>query len=469
MTAVAAAVGAVGVLLTLLAPSRWMLVGGLALLGAALAGLAPELSTGGLPRVSAPLVLAALAGVAGVAAAFVRFPAAVVPSLLLAAPLQVPLRRTGETVFLWLPLYAVLAAATAALVWSVLRSDAFRPLSRAVAIPAAALMAIASLSLLWSRDPAAGTVQLAFFWLPFAALVAVVAQAPLTPRTGRLLAMALVAEAAVFAVIGIAQALAGRLLIAGESLDLANELGPFRVNAVFTDPNVYGRFLVLGIAVVLVALWVSRLPIPAGLALVALLGAGLYVSYSQSSMVALVCVALALTLVAGGAWGRRLAVGVGATLLVAGVVVLAVALRAGSAESFTSDRSTLVSGTAATFAAHPLIGVGVAAQPRVTRREVTPGASIGESTSHTAPLTVAAELGVLGLAAYLALLAAAARALVAAHHLEPALALGLTAVLLALVVHSLFYPGFFQNPIVWGSIAMAAAGAGRRPPAPLRS
>jgi hypothetical protein len=39
---------------------------------------------------------------------------------------------------------------------------------------------------------------------------------------------------------------------------------------------------------------------------------------------------------------------------------------------------------------------------------------------------------------------------------DAALGLTLAAVLLALVVHSLFYSGFFEDPITWLAVAIAA-------------
>ena len=50
-----------------------------------------------------------------------------------------------------------------------------------------------------------------------------------------------------------------------------------------------------------------------------------------------------------------------------------------------------------------------------------------------------------------------------------ALGLGAAAVFLTLLVHSLFYAGFFEDPIVWGVIALAAwalLAAPQRSPAP---
>jgi hypothetical protein len=76
--------------------------------------------------------------------------------------------------------------------------------------------------------------------------------------------------------------------------------------------------------------------------------------------------------------------------------------------------------------------------------------------SHTTPLTVAAELGLIGLLAYAALLAGATRLLFLLTGLNRALGLGASAVFLALFVHSLFYSGFFEDPIVWGVMALAA-------------
>jgi len=40
--------------------------------------------------------------------------------------------------------------------------------------------------------------------------------------------------------------------------------------------------------------------------------------------------------------------------------------------------------------------------------------------------------------------------------LNRALGLGASAVFLALFVHSLFYAGFFEDPIVWGVMVLAA-------------
>jgi O-antigen ligase len=85
------------------------------------------------------------------------------------------------------------------------------------------------------------------------------------------------------------------------------------------------------------------------------------------------------------------------------------------------------------------------------------GGSPTRFVSHTTPLTVAAELGLLGLAAYIALLAGAAALIWRVRRRNHALGLGLAAVLLALFVHSLFYSGFFEDPITWVVLAVASS------------
>ena len=62
---------------------------------------------------------------------------------------------------------------------------------------------------------------------------------------------------------------------------------------------------------------------------------------------------------------------------------------------------------------------------------------------------MAAELGVLGLLSYLGFLAGAAVMIERIRRRDQALGLALGAVLLALVVHSLAYSGFFEDPVTW--------------------
>jgi hypothetical protein len=72
------------------------------------------------------------------------------------------------------------------------------------------------------------------------------------------------------------------------------------------------------------------------------------------------------------------------------------------------------------------------------------------------PLTVASELGIVGLVLVAWLLAALARLALAAGARRPErLALGLG--LLAIFVHSLFYAAFFEDPLTWGLAALLVA------------
>src|SRR4029450_11200640 len=96
---------------------------------------------------------------------------------------------------------------------------------------------------------------------------------------------------------------------------------------------------------------------------------------------------------------------------------------------------------------HPVAGVGLGAQPVASRARSERVGREENFVSHTTPLTVAAELGIVGLLLYLALLAGAARTLWELWRRRPAIGLTLGAVLLALAVHSLFYSGFFEDPL----------------------
>jgi O-antigen ligase len=459
----AAVVGAFGACGLLLARERRLFVGGLAALVAAEAGLAyalvpdaPSLLTASATRFGA-LAVGALFGLA-LAVAFVRYPAAAPVALLVVAPFRLAVGLGSQEAFLLLPLYVVLAATAAALGYRVVRGSELSAVPYLIAGPTAALVALSGISLLWAKDLRAGTIELVFFYFPFSVLLSIVALTRPRDWTWRALATGLVAVTSVFAAIGVYQAWSHTEILAKQEVQLANAYSSlFRVTAVFQDPNVYGRHLVLGIVVVLTALWLALLRPAVGLPVLGLLTAGLSFSYSQTSFVALFCAVLVVSLLAGDRLTRRVVVGVSAALvLAAGIVVLAEG-DGDSTQQVTSDRSTLVQVTWPVYAAHPVVGVGIGSQPLVSRRVEDAKKRKSKNVSHTTPLTVAAELGTIGLLVYLVFLAALGRAILEAWRRHRALGIALAGCLTALVVQSFFYGGFFEDPFAWGIAGVAAA------------
>lgn len=466
---VAGVVGALGAALLLLSGRRPTLFAGAALVAAAELLLArPH----GL-NVSPTVVAAGLAGLivlAAGAAVFVRRPELVLPALVVVAPFRPPLDFDRSHRFLFalahggklgrlVPLYIVLAAAVAAYLWTLVRGAEVRPLPRFLALPAAAFFALASLSLLWSRDVDAGAGLLAFFLLPFAALVAVVARATLAPWTPKVLAWIAIGLASIFAAVGLWQELTKNLFFYSPQLEVANAYSPFfRVTSLFTDPSLYGRHVVLGFAVLLVVVWCGRINVYLAAGIAALLFGGLYFSYSQTSMAALFAVTFVLTLVAGDSTARRaVLVATAAFVLLAGGFVL-LGAKGHSIRDVTSGRSNRIERTADVVREAPILGVGLGAQPEVSQELAQRrNARTARFVSHTTPLTVAAELGIVGLAVYLVLLVAATRMVLLLRPYDEALALSLGAVLLALFVHALGYSGFFEDPITWLALGIGAA------------
>jgi O-antigen ligase len=459
----AAVVGAFGACGLLLARERLLFFGGLALLVAAEAGLAyalvpdaPSLLAGSATRLGA-LAVGTLFGLA-LAAAFVRYPATAPVALLVVAPFRLSVGLGSQEAFLLLPLYVVLGAAGAALAYRILRGGELPAVPYLIAGPTAALVALSGISLLWAKDLRAGTIELVFFYFPFTVLLSILALTRTRDWTWRALASALVAVTSLFAAIGVYQAWSHTEILAKQDVQLTNAYSAFfRVTTVFQDPSVYGRHLVLGIVVLLTALWLGRVRPAVGLPVLGLLALGLYFSYSQTSFVALFSGVLVVALLAGDRLTRRVVVGVSAALvLAAGVVVLAE--RGGdSAREVTSDRLPLLQVTWPVYAAHPLVGVGIGSQPLMSRREEDARRQKSKNVSHTTPLTVAAELGTIGFLAYLAFLAALARAVLEIWRRQRAVGLALAGCSTALVVQSLFYGGFFEDPFVWGIAGVAAA------------
>jgi O-antigen ligase len=137
------------------------------------------------------------------------------------------------------------------------------------------------------------------------------------------------------------------------------------------------------------------------------------------------------------------------------------------ADNSTSGRYTLITGGLDLFGERPLQGFGPASFPkeyRLRERGSTEGAV---SASHTIPITVAAEQGVVGLAAYLALLIVAFARLMGGIRGSPARA-AIAAAFTALILHTLLYASFLEDPLTWTLLALGTSLAWRRAaPGPL--
>jgi O-antigen ligase len=466
--------GALGSVLVLLARGRPPLLVGLALLAAAELGFAWALGGGPLDRLSgasgAAAVALGLVAVGAAAAVFAQRPALVPIAVLVAAPLRPPLSFDSSSALLvqiaddgrlgrLLPLYFVLAAAASALGWRALRGRELRPLPRQVALPAAAFFGFACCSLLWADDVEAGTNLLLFFTLPFVALLATVARADFPPWAPRALAAAALALATLFAAVGLWQAATHELFFYAPNLAASNaNTDYFRVTSLFGDPSLYGRHLVLGIGVALTLLATRRWRVWPLIGLLAVMWAGLLFSYSQSSRVALLVVTVLLALATGDRRVRRAVALLTLAAALVGCGYLAVQVAGGeSLNRITSDRTNRVEDALRVIEKHPVVGVGIGGQPRASRRLAGSERPTPNFVSHTTPLTVFAELGVVGLALYAWLLAGGAWLTLQVRRRDEALGLALAAAFIGLFVHALFYSGFLEDPITWLVIGIAAA------------
>jgi putative inorganic carbon (HCO3(-)) transporter len=458
----AAVVGGVGAAILLLARTRAELLAGLAVAAAGEATLAAALIPGRdlkllvTPATHVGAFVVGLLVIAVGAWALVRWPTAVPVVLLAAAPFRISTSVGTQKAYLLDPLYIALAAALLALAVRAVRGEAGRPLPRLLAVPAAAFVLLAGLSLLWTKDLRQGSIELLFFLFPFSALVVAVVRSPFRSWHPRALAATLVALAVLFSAVSLFQRLTHGHLLASD-VERSNAYTTyFRVTSLFKDPSIFGRHVVIAIGVLLVAIWLGRIRFWAGAALVAFLWAGLLFAYSQSSFVALFAVGVAVSFVLGGPKLRRVLVVGAAACVLAGAAFVAATAVSDSARKATSGRTRLARVTWVVFENHPLVGVGIGGQPQASKEEAKTQLSAKRDRSHTTPLTVAAELGIVGFLIYAALMAAAIRLLDLVTKTRRALGLGASAVFLALFVHSLFYAGFFEDPIVWGVIGVAA-------------
>jgi O-antigen ligase len=244
----------------------------------------------------------------------------------------------------------------------------------------------------------------------------------------------------------------------------------FRVNSLFFDPNIYGRFLaIVMIALTTGVLWSRRRrDVLVGAGVLAWLLAGLVTSFSQSSIAALL---LGLAVLAAYRWDVRATIYMAAALVaIAAVVVLAappslhfgLSGTGGSTSNATSGRTKLISGGLELFADRPLYGYGAGSFETEYKRHGHATAANATSASHTIPITVAAEQGLLGLIVYVALLIAAFVVLFAGAGRSPP-RIAIAACFAALVLHTWTYADFLEDPMTWTllgiGVALARAGS----------
>jgi O-antigen ligase len=431
----------------------------------------------------AALALLALAISAALALAFHRWPILLPLAIVAALPFRVPLHAGGDTANLLVPLYLVIAGgvlATAVRAW---RSGAGNSpaepgpagQSPLVWLPRilAAVVLLYAVQTLYSPDFSKSLQNACFFFVPFSLVFALLREVEWDRRLLVAVLWVIAAEAVVFVAIGTVE-YAARSLFWNDQVIRSNEFHTyFRVNSVFWDPNVYGRWLALAIVVAMAALLWARERRAQGLltALVAILWIGLAPTFSQSSFIALLA---GLAVLAALRWSLRwtlAAVGAGAV-----AAVLVVLFAGGSSVSLsrinldTSGRANLVSGGVHLFAQRPVYGYGSGSFPRAYREHVDTG-DAPVSISHTEPITVAAEQGMIGLLVYFALVICAlwtmgisavggaggrgpAGEVYVLGPLPPAAAPAVLATFVALLAHTMAYAGFYEDPITWVLLAI---------------
>ena len=406
--------------------------------------------------------------------------------LVAALPFRIPIDVSGDEVNLLVPLYVVIAAGTLAYAIDAFAAGGREP-ERPRLLPTALAVAIVLYALQASYS---GDVP--FFLIPFAAMFVLLTEVRWTSRVLAATLGVIAAEAAVFSLVGIGQFVTADIFW-NPALERSNDFHfYFRVNSLFWDPNIYGRYLAMAaVLAVAVVMWIRdarRVAIGAGV--LAVLLAGLAVGFSQTSFVAVLAGIAVLCALRYSLLGTAIATPLALVAIAGAIVVVGGTSEAeDSAEEVSSGRTTLIEGGLDLAAERPLAGYGSASfseafaeQEDINRNQT--------AVAHNEPVTVAAEQGAIGLLAYAATIAAALWTLLAGmRRIAPGLGaadaigdpatggqgviflarIGLVAAFAALLVHTVGYGAYLTDPLTWALLGIGGALAAAGPPAPAGS
>jgi putative inorganic carbon (HCO3(-)) transporter len=449
-------------------------------------------------RDHAPIAIAgAIAGVVLVvllARLLLRRPNAFPLLAVAALPFRIPVNVGGETANLLVPLYVVVAAGVLGYAWERLgpgaketglrRSGSDAALAAGSAriaprdrrggdVELALVIAVVlyAIEAAWSSDFETALKNVAFFYVPFMLLFRLLSATSWTRRLAINCLVVATVLALAFVGIGFVE-YATRHLLWNPKVIASNQFESyFRVNSLFFDPNIYGRFLAVVMSLLAAAmLWARTWRTLIGTAvLLGVLLAGLVLTFSQSSFVALLvsCVVLAAL-----RWpARPVLLGAGALVVAGLIVALAfpsvtkVDLGSGrSLKKATSGRTELIGGGVRMFLDRPILGYGSGSFAKNYREREKTSDARAASASHTIPITIAAEQGIVGLASYLFVLFTAFtlvfQGLGRLRGPDPPVvelvARGaIAAAFTGLVVHTLAYAAFLEDPLTWTLLGAA--------------
>jgi O-antigen ligase len=415
---------------------------------------------------SALAIVLALALVAGLAVLISRRPALFPALAVLALPFRIPIEAGGTTSNLLVPLYLVVAAGSLAFIVPALRdreddveerdAASIRPgwIERLLAL----YVVLYALQAVYSSDFEKALQQMVFFYVPFALLFTLLRDVEWTPRLIRICLQLVVALALAFAALGFVE-YATKTIILNPKLVVTNDLHTyFTVNSVFFDPDIFGRFLALVmilLAVMLLYRFDQRLQLGVT-AILAILWAGLVLTLSRSSLGALL---LGLGVLAALRWRPWRALIVAAVVVGIGLAAIAITPKTfglnQGLNGASSGRAGLVSGGISLFGDRPIWGYGSGAFVHEYRAH-HPNTAQNLAASHTIPITIAAEQGVIGELPYLALVIVAAVVLLREARSDPVRA-AIGAAFVALSFHTLLYADFLEDPVTWTLLGVGAA------------
>ncbi len=327
----------------------------------------------------------------------------------------------------------------------------------------------------YSKDFSKALENVVFFYVPFGLLFKLLREVRWTKRTLAACFLTVVGLAVLFAGVGFIEYHRKQLFLNPKVVAANQYDNYFRVNSLFFDPSIYGRFLALVmLAVTTVVLWSARRRnVLLGAATLVWLWGGLITSFSQSSIAALL---LGLAVLAAWRWDLRSTLYVSGALAAIALVVVFTAPpglhiglsgEGGSASNATNGRTKLIEGGLSLFANRPLQGYGPGsfeveyrAHQHLMAGSANTSSATATSASHTIPVTVAAEQGVVGLALYLALLLSAFVVLFRSAGRSPP-RIALAACFAALVLHTWVYADFLEDPLTWTLLGIGVALAAR--------